>query len=435
LLTERNTRKKTNKTKKGLRKITVSRFGVTVIGGGAAGIAAAIAASIDGASVLLIERNTRLGGILKQCIHDGFGYERYGEKITGPEYAFRDISTLEQTNVVVMLQTTILDIVRNDNVFQMNLCNRHGTVIVESKSVVLATGFREKTAAQFNIHGTRPTGVMTACTAQYYLNIMGQLPMQRCAVLGSDDIGLIVARRLAIEGAKVVGVYEPSGKPAGLLKNVSEHIFDYEIPLYLNHTVTRTFGSQRLRAIELSRVDKEKTPIRGSENIEQCDGLILSVGLIPENELAEKLNVPISGMTDGPICDQNNMTLVDGIFSCGSAMHIMHKAEYASESGEIAGRSASRYMSRERGLIEIETSKELLTVTPQCIDYEMLFGETVMYFRVKGERKDATLRVMVDGREVFSHFYEILRPALTERIQINLTGTLTSESKVSIRLE
>jgi len=385
--------------------------------------------------VLLIERNSRLGGILRQCIHDGFGSERYGEVITGPEYAFRDISVLEQTNTVVMLQTSVLDIVRNDNVFQMNLCNRHGTVIVETKSIVLATGCREKTAAQMNIHGTRPTGVMTACTAQYYLNIMGQLPVQRCVVLGSDDIGLIVARRLAIEGAKVAGVFEPSDKPVGDLKNVSDFLFEYDIPLHLSHTITRTFGSQRLRAVELCRVDKAKNPIKGSENIEQCDGLILSVGLIPENELAEKLGAPISDITDGPICDQNNMTLIDGVFTCGSAMHVFNNAQFASESGEIAGRSASRYMTRERNLIEIETSKEILTLSPQCIDYEMLFSDTVIYFRSAIEKKDATVRVLVDAREVFSEKYELLRPSVTQRIEVSLAGMLTSESKVAIRLD
>ena len=416
------------------QKMTISRFGVVVIGGGAAGISAAISASVDGASVLLIERNARLGGILKQNIHEGFGKERYGEELTGPEYAFKDISVLEQTNTIVMLQTSILDIAKSDNVFQLNLCNRHGTVIVETKSIIIATGCREKTAAQFNIHGTRPTGVMTACTAQYYLNIMGQLPMQRCVVLGSDDIGLIVARRLAIEGAKVVGVYEPSDKPAAELSKVSDYLFDYDIPLHLNHIVTRTFGSQRLRAVELSRADKEKKPIKGSENIEQCDGLILSVGLIPENEIAEKLGVPISKQTDGPVCDQNGMTLIDGIFACGSSMHISSRVEYISESGEIAGRSASRYMVRERNLIEIEVGKEFQTASPQCIDYEMLFADLVMYFRVAKEYKDVTVTVSADGREVFSEFYEKLHPAVTERIAINLTGSLSAESKVVLKL-
>jgi len=334
-----------------------------------------------------------------------------------------------------MLQTSILDIVRNDNAYQMNLCNRHGTVIVESKSVVLATGCREKTAAQMNIHGTRPTGVMTACTAQYYINIMGQLPMQQCVVLGSDDIGLIVARRLAIEGAKVLGVYEPADKPAGQLKNVSEFLFDYDIPLFLSHTVTRTFGSQRLKAVEISKVGKDKNPIKGTEKIEQCDGLILSVGLIPENEFAEKLGVPICSKTEGPICDQNNMTLVDGVFSCGSAMHVTNNVEYVSESGETAGRSASRYMAREHNIIEISASKDILTLTPQCIDYEMLFGETKIYFRSATERRDATLKVIVDDREVFSQRYEILLPSVTKQIEVNLTGILSAESRIVVRLD
>ena len=415
--------------------MTISRFGVTVIGGGAAGIAAAIAASVDGASVLLIERSTRLGGILKQCIHDGFGNERYGEVLTGPEYAFKDISVLEQTNTIVMLQTTVVDIARNDNVFQLNLCNRHGTVIVESKALVLATGCREKTAMQMDIHGTRPTGVMTACTAQYYINIMGQLPMQRCVVLGCDDVGLIVARRLAIEGAKVAGVFEPSEKPAAELSMVTKCLFDYEIPLNLSHTITRTFGNQRLRAVEYCKVDKAKVPIRGKENIEKCDGLILSVGMIAENELAEKLGVPISNLTNGPVCDQNCMTLTDGVFTCGSAMHISDKVEYVSESGETAGRNAARYMSRERRLIEIETGKDCLTVAPQYIDPEMIFGELKLYFRPVNERRDTVVRLIVDNREVFSQQFEVLRPSSTQSIKINLTGELTTASKVIFRID
>ncbi|MCL2627664.1 MAG: FAD-dependent oxidoreductase [Oscillospiraceae bacterium] len=415
--------------------MTISRFGVTVIGGGPAGIAAAIAASVDGASVLLIERGARLGGMLKQCIHDGFGSERYGEQLTGPEYAFKDISTLQETNVVVMLQTTILDIFSNDNIIQMNLCNRHGTVIAETKSVILATGSREKTAIQTNIHGTKPTGVMTAGTAQYYLNVMGQLPVQRCIILGSDDAALITARRLTIEGAKVAGVYEPSDKPAGQLKNVSQCLFEYEIPLELGHTVTRTFGSQRLRAVELCRVDKAGVPIRGSEKIEKCDGLILSTGLIPENEIAEKLGVPISKDTNGPICDQNNMTLIGGVFTCGNAMNVFDKVEYVSQSGENAGRSASRYMPQERRVIEITAGKEILTLVPQYIDYDILFGDTVMYFRCASERRDATVRVLVDGREVFAQKYEILRPAVTEKIVVNLAAGLTAESNITLRIE
>jgi len=412
-----------------------SRFGVTVIGGGPAGIAAAIAASVDGASVLLIERAVRLGGLLRQCIHDGFGNERYGERLTGPEYAFKDISVLEQTNVVVLLQTSVVDISRSENVIQLNLSNRHGTVLVESKSVVIATGAGEKNAFQMGIHGTRPAGVMTALSAQYYINIMGQLPFQRCMVLGSDDVALIVARRLTIEGCKVFGIYEPSDKPLGKLSNVSQCLFDYDIPLNLNHTVTRLFGTQRLRAVELYRVDKALNLIKGSMNVVKTDGLVLSAGLIPDTDIAQRLGVPISTLSDGPICDQNYMTLVDGVFACGNALQVSDVVEYVSESAEIAGRSASRYMARERSLIEIELSKEYLTATPLCIDPEFLFGQTVMFFKVAAEKRDATVKILADNREIFTQKYEILRPSLTERIVVDFSGGLTAESKIIMRME
>ena len=413
----------------------MSRVGVVVIGGGPAGISAAIAASVDGASVLLVERDARLGGILKQCIHDGFGILRYGERLTGPEYAFRDIKTLNQTNTLVLLQTFVSRIVRSGSTFRLTLCNRHGIVIVEAGSVVLATGCRERTAKQVSIHGTRPAGIMTAGSAQYYMNIMGQLPAKRCVILGSGDIGMIMARRFTLEGTKVLGVYEAKQTPGGLLSNVTYCLDDYDIPLHFGHTVTRVSGNQRLRAVELSRVDKSLTPIRGSENFVNCDALILSVGLIPENELADSLGVPISEETNGPICDQNNMTLVDGVFSCGNAMHVSDYVDYVSESGEVAGLSAARYMPRERLLVRINASKEFLYVSPQCLDYEMLRGETVVYFRSREVRKNTNVRVLVDGQEIYSQQFPVLRPPEMERIVLDFAAVRHPESKVELKME
>lgn len=415
--------------------MTTTRVNVAVVGGGPAGLAAAIAAAEDGSSVLLIERETRLGGILKQCIHDGFGVLRYGERLTGPEYAFRDIVVLDQTNVFVLLQTFVSNILSIGNVFQLTICNRHGVVQVEANTVVLATGCRERTARQVSIHGTRPSGVFTAGSAQYYVNILGQLPAKRCLILGSGDIGMIMARRLTLEGAKVLGVYEAQQSPGGLLRNVSQCLSDYKIPLHLGHTVTRTFGSRRLRAVEVCRVDKRLNPIRGSENIIRCDGLILSVGLIPENELAYSLGIPLCENTRGPICDQNNMTLLDGVFSCGNAMHVSDMVDHVSESGRIAGQSAARYMGHSRTLVEVNASKDFLTVVPQYIDFEIIRGETVMFFRSKTERENTTVRVYVDGHEAFSKQYVTLRPPEMERISVDIASFLTPESKITIRME
>jgi thioredoxin reductase len=414
---------------------SASRVGVAVIGGGPAGLAAAIAASEDGSSVLLVEREKRLGGILKQCIHDGFGILRYEERLTGPEYAFRDIVVLNQTNTHVMLQTFVSNIVSNGSTFHLTLCNRHGIVQVEAKTVVFATGCRERTSKQVAVHGTRPAGVLTAGTAQYFTNILGQLPTKNCVILGSGDIGLIMARRLTLEGANVIGVYEAAQTPGGLLRNVTQCLNDFDIPLHLGHTVTRTFGSRRLRAIEVCRVDKNLKPIRGTENVIRCDGLILSVGLIPENELAESLGVPICEKTHGPICDQNYMTMLDGVFSCGNAMSVSDLVDHVSESGTIAGQSASRYMGHERSLIEINASKDFLSVVPHYIDFEILRGETVIFFRTKEKRENTTVRIYVDNTQVYAEEYTALRPPEMQRISIDFSSVLTPESKISIRME
>ena len=408
---------------------------VAVIGGGPAGLAAAISASNEGASVLLIEREARLGGILKQCIHDGFGVIRFDEKLSGPEYACRDVRTLEQTNTHVMLQTFVTRIEKRNAAFLLTLVNQGGLMQVEARSLVLATGCRERTAKQIAIHGTRPAGVFTAGSAQYYTNILGQMPTKRCVILGSGDIGLIMARRLTLEGAEVVGVYEAKQTPGGLLRNIVQCLHDFEIPLHLGYTVTRVFGADRLKAVEVCRVDENMRPIRGSEQLIKCDALILSVGLIPENELAETLNVELCRHTNGPMCDQNNMTMIEGIYSCGNATHVNDLVDYVSESGEIAGRCAARYTGENRKLVNVSWNADFLYTVPQRIDINSVNDGTIMFFRSSKVRKKTIVRVITDGKEIFSKKYSHLRPPEMERIMVNFGDVLRPDSKIGMTME
>jgi thioredoxin reductase len=413
----------------------MSRVGVVVIGGGPAGLAAAIAASVDGASVLLVDRDTSLGGTLKQAIHDGFGLLRHDIRLTGPEYAFMDISDLEQTSAFVMLQTSVTKVVNIGNSYQLTLCNRHGIVIVEAKSIVLATGCIERSAYHLSIHGSRPAGVFTAGSAQYYLNIMGQLPGRNCIILGSSDLGLVLARRLTLEGARVLGVYEPSASPAGSLQNVSECLNDFFIPLHCGHTVTHVLGSGRVKSVIIQRVDKNLTAIRGSENRIKCDALILAGGLMPDTELADSLGVSVSDVTNGPICDQNFMTMTDGVFCCGNALYINSMVDYISECGKIAGQSSARYMYGERQIVSINTSKDFLAIIPQCLDLGMLRGEVVLFFKPWERRENVVVKVLVNGQAVHSQDFLTLSPSTVERLAVTFNTALTPECIIELRMQ
>ncbi|NCA97741.1 MAG: FAD-dependent oxidoreductase, partial [Bacteroidia bacterium] len=314
---------------------------VVVIGGGPAGLAAAAKARDRGVKVLLIEREGRLGGILKQCIHDGFGLIRFKEKLTGPEYAEREIKFLTEHPIAINLLTFVTKITRMEDGFLLSLVSRKGVRQVSATNIALATGCRERTAKQVAIHGTNPAGVLTAGMAQYYINILGKMPTKRCVILGSGDIGLIMARRITLEGGKVEGVYEIKPTPSGLSRNIVQCLEDFDIPLHLSHTVTRVYGDDRLTGVQIAKVDQAYKVIPGTERYIECDALILSVGLIPENEMAENLEVPINPKTKGPYCDQTMETLVDGIYSCGNSLHVSDLADYVSETGELAGVSSS----------------------------------------------------------------------------------------------
>lgn len=411
-------------------------YDTVVIGGGPAGLAAAIKAEENGAKTLLIEREARLGGILKQCIHDGFGLVRFGEKLSGPEYAERFIDRFRKKNIDCMPLTFVTDIRKSENGFTVTTVNTSGVSQLLAKTLILATGCRERTAKQVNIHGTRPAGVFTAGTAQQLVNIYGQSPAKKCVILGSGDIGLIMARRLTLEGTKVLGVYEAKPTPSGLTRNIHQCLNDFDIPLYLSHTVTRIFGEKRLEAVEISKVDEKMLPVDGTQQIVECDALVLSVGLIPENELAENLGVQLDPRTKGPKCDASLMTSVDGIFSCGNAMHVNDLVDYVSESGETAGRAAALYKKSARRTVDIRAGKNLLYAVPQMLDLNADNSGVTVYFRSAGVFNGAVLKLIVDGKEVFSKKYAFLRPPEMERLSLNFSEYgLTESSKAEFIIE
>ncbi len=402
-------------------------YDVVVIGGGPAGLSAAQSACLKGGKVAVIEREARLGGILKQCVHDGFGLIRFGEKLAGPEYSERYIDFVKELDIDTYTLTFVTRVEKKDGGFEITAVSSNGIEKFFTKSIVLATGCRERTAKQVFIQGTRPSGVFTAGTAQNFVNLQGKLPTKKCVILGSGDIGLIMARRLTLEGAKVEGVYEVKPTPSGLTRNIHQCLHDFDIPLYLSHTVTRVFGKDRLEGVEVAKVDDKMRPIEGTQRRIDCDALILSVGLIPENEIAESLGVKINPFTKGADCDQTYMSSIDGVFSAGNALNVFDLVDYVSECAKDAGANAVDFKPSDKSA-RIEKGEGLLSFVPHRIDVSKPCDKVVFFFRASKDMDKATLKFTVDGKEVYKKNFSFLRPPEMQRVEVDFSAFGVNEN-------
>ncbi len=393
-----------------------------VIGAGPAGLAAAVSAKKNGLqNIVVIERNDWLGGILLQCIHDGFGLELFKQQLTGPEYAQKYIDELEQLKIPYMLDSMVLEVTPAKKV---TIASPKGLICYDAKAIVLAMGCRERTRGQISIPGTRPAGVYTAGVAQNLINLKNLMVGKNVVILGSGDVGLIMARRLTLEGAKVHAVVEILAHANGLPRNLQQCLIDYDIPLLLSHTVTEIHGQNRVEAVTISQVDKELTPIKGTEQKINCDTLLLSIGLIPENDLSKNCGVQLSQITGGPIVNENLETSLSGVFACGNALQVHDLVDFVSLEAEKAGKNAAEYVlgkTRKVKRIPVEAGNKIRYVLPQNIRRG---ADLELSIRVTCPQEDAAIGLFDGETLVKTEKFRKVHPA--QMIKIKLTGKETS---------
>ena len=392
---------------------------IVIIGGGPAGLAAAVAARKAGVQdILILERDSCLGGILNQCIHNGFGLHTFKEELTGPEYASRYIKMVEEEKIPYKLNTMVIDINKDKEVTVIN--KEDGLTTIKAKAVILAMGCRERARGALNIPGYRPAGIYSAGTAQRLMNIEGYSVGKEVVILGSGDIGLIMARRMTLEGAKVKVVAELMPYSGGLKRNIVQCLDDYGIPLKLSHTVVDIEGKERVTGITLAEVGPDRKPIPGTEEHYSCDTLLLSVGLLPENELSKGIGVSMSRITSGPEVNDQLETSAEGVFACGNVLHV-HLVDYVSEEATLAGTNAAAYVQsgkeRESGhVVELKAENGVRYTVPQTIDVNNMQDKITVRFRVADVYKDRYISVYYDGVQISKRKKKVLAPGEMEQV-------------------
>ena len=409
---------------------------LVIIGGGPAGLAAAVAAYDSGIrDILILERDTSLGGILQQCIHNGFGLHRFGEELTGPEYAARYEQQVQERGIESLCGTMVLSVSPDKTVTAMN--KQMGIFTLEATAVVLAMGCRERPRGALNIPGTRPAGIFTAGTAQRFVNMEGYMPGKEVVILGSGDIGLIMARRMTLEGAKVKAVCELMPYSGGLNRNIVQCLRDFDIPLYLSHTVSRIHGKERVTGVSIAKVDQHLQVIPETETYIPCDTLLLSCGLLPENELTKSAGIPLDGITGGATVNQNRETALEGVFACGNVLHVHDLVDFVSEEAALAGNAAAAYIkgnapAKEIALAVKPAGKVRYTV-PQRIDSAK--EEVTLFFRVGSVADNALLTVKCGDKVLLSKKKRRMTPGEMESVRLSPALLSEADGELTVCVE
>lgn len=396
-------------------------YDIVIVGGGPAGLAAAVSAKENGIdSILILERDKELGGILNQCIHNGFGLHTFKEELTGPEYAGRFIEKVKKLDIEYLLNTMVMDINQDKVVTAMN--REDGLFEIQAKAIILAMGCRERPRGALNIPGYRPAGIFSAGTAQRLVNMEGYLPGREVVILGSGDIGLIMARRMTLEGAHVKVVAELMPYSGGLKRNIVQCLEDFGIPLKLSHTVVDIDGKDRVKGITLAQVDEKNKPIPGTEEYIPCDTLLLSCGLIPENELSRGIGIDMEPITNGPVVNESLETSMEGVFACGNVLHVHDLVDYVSEEAAMAGKNAVRYikgeMANDATKIHIVATEGVRYTVPKYICPENMEDSLVLRFRVGRVYKNCYVSVYFDNERIIRRKHPVMAPGEMEEIKL-----------------